>query len=151
MLDIVNTSLQSGFVPPSLKEAILKLVLKNFKLDYCEFMNFRPISNLAFLSKVVEKVVSKQIIQYIDLNKLNERYQSAYRAFHSTETALLKVYNEIAWSIDAGPESLLFLSRWIYLLLSTLSTTYSFQDCQLVMGSLVWFWSGSSHICSNGF
>ena len=98
VLAIVYTSLQTGFVPSSLKEAILKPVLKNFKLVHCESMNFRLISNLAFLSKVVEKVVSKQIIQYIDLNK---RYQSAYRAFHSTETALLKVHNDIAWSIDA--------------------------------------------------
>jgi hypothetical protein len=43
----------------------------------------------------------KQIIQYIDLNGLYERYQSAYRAFHSTETALLKVHKDIAWAINA--------------------------------------------------
>ena len=146
VLDIVNTSLQTGFVPPSLKEAILKPALKNFKLNYCEYMNFRRISNLAaFLSKVVEKEVSKQIIQYIDFNKLNERYQSAYRAFHSTETALLKVHNDIAWSIDAG-KSVILVTLDLSAALTLLITTYSFRDCQLVMGSLVCFWSSSSHI-----
>ena len=88
-------------------------------------MNFRRISNLAFLSKVVEKEVSKQIIQYIDFNKLNDRYQSAYRAFHSTETALLKVHNDIAWSIDAG-KSVILVTLDLSAALTLLITTYSF-------------------------
>lgn len=102
-------------------------------------MNFRPISNLAFLSKVVEKVVSKQIILYIDLNGLYERYQSAYRAFHSTETALLKVHNDIARAIDAGKSVILvtldlsaaFDTVDHDILLSRLSTRYGFSGIVL--------------------
>ena len=66
------------------------------------------LSNLSFLSKVIEKVVAVQIIEYFDHNGLHERFQSAYRRLHSTETALLKVHNDIAVAIDNG-KSVIFV------------------------------------------
>ena len=53
--------------------------------------NFRPISNLAFSGRLIKHIVADQIISYIDQHNLMEEKQSAYRKFHSTETALLKV------------------------------------------------------------
>ena len=61
---------------------------------------FRPILNLGFLSKVVEICVAKQLIDYLDANGLAVSYQSAYRKLHSTETALIRVHNDIAIASD---------------------------------------------------
>ena len=55
---IVNLSLKSGSMPAKLKEAVLKPLLKKRNLDQTEFKNYRPISNLSFLSKVIEKAVA---------------------------------------------------------------------------------------------
>ncbi len=99
ILRIVNTSLRTAEFPSKLRHAMLNPELN---LDHLEFNNFRPISNLSFLSKVIEKVVSMQIIEYLDHNGLYERFQSAYRRLHSTETALLKVHSDIAVAIGIG-------------------------------------------------
>ena len=97
---IVKLSLETSVMPTELKQAVIRPLLKKPSLDYQEFKNFRPISNLTFLSKVIEKVVALQLVDYIDNNGLCEVFQSAYRAHHSTKTALLRVYNDIAMSID---------------------------------------------------
>ena len=55
--------------------------------------NYRPVSNRSFLSKVIEKVISIRILGYILDNNIVDSFQSAYRAGHSCETALLRVYN----------------------------------------------------------
>ena len=59
---IVNQSLQSAVVPGQLKVAMVKQLLKKPSLDHREFKNFRPISNLQFLGKIIEKVVADQLI-----------------------------------------------------------------------------------------
>ena len=64
--------------------------------------NYRPVSNLSFLSKVLEKVVVKQLNTHINSLNTSNHYQSAYRKFHSTEIALLKIHNDILASMDAG-------------------------------------------------
>ena len=75
---IVNLSMASGKLPTDLKVASVKPLLKKQSLSPDEFKNFRPISNLSFLCKVIEKCVAKQLIAYLDANKLNVIYQSAY-------------------------------------------------------------------------
>ena len=62
--------------------------------------NYRPVSNLSYISKLTEKVVAKQINEHIDREGISNKNQSAYRAFHSTEMALLKIQNDIASSMD---------------------------------------------------
>ena len=64
--------------------------------------NYRPVSNLAFVGKVIEKVVAQQLTHHLTANNLHEKFQSAYKALHSTETALLKVQSDILESVDAG-------------------------------------------------
>ena len=71
--------------------------------------NYRPVSNLPFLSKVLEKVVLHQLRGHLLTNNLSETFQSAYRAHHSTEAALLDVMNRLLGSADEGRVSILTL------------------------------------------
>ena len=73
------------------------------------FKNFRPVSNLAFISKLVETVVAKQLQHYLNCNNLFPVFQSAYRQNHSTETALLKVMNDILLNMNNQCVTLLIL------------------------------------------
>ena len=64
--------------------------------------SFRPISNLTFLSKIVERVVTKQFTSHAALNGLFPERQYAYRQFHFTESAVLALHNDIVCAIDRG-------------------------------------------------
>ena len=83
---IVNASLSTGIVPPQFKQAIVTPFLKKPGLDTNDMKNFRPMSNLYFISKILEKVVLIQLKNHLSGNNLLEIFQSAYRQNHSTET-----------------------------------------------------------------
>ena len=70
--------------------------------------NYRPVSNLSFLSKVIEKVIASHIILHIENNAIIDKFQSAYKCGHSTETALLRVYSDIVTTFDTIDHSNLF-------------------------------------------
>ncbi len=78
LTSIVNLSLQQGIVPSLLKSAQLSPILKKASLDPETLNNYRPISNLTYLSKLVERAVTAQLTDYLSLNNLLEPYQSAY-------------------------------------------------------------------------
>ncbi len=99
-IKIINCSLQSGIVPTVFKQAILRPQLKKSTLDTECLKNYRPISNLSFLSKVLERVVSEQLTIHLNCNDLAERFQSAYKQRHSVETALVRVHNDILVALD---------------------------------------------------
>ena len=71
--------------------------------------NYRPVSNLSFLSKLLEKVVVNQLNTHINRSNTSNQYQSVYRKFHSTETAILKTHSDILASKDAGKVTALAL------------------------------------------
>ena len=71
--------------------------------------NYRPVSNLSFLSKILEKVVASRLNSHINSSHISNHYQSAYRKLHSTETALLKIHNDILSSMDDGKVTALTL------------------------------------------
>ena len=97
---IVNRSLTTGCVPKSLKTAVLKPLLKKPSLDSESYDNYRPVSNLTVISKIIEKVVAAQLNFYLTSNDLHEPFQSAYKTFHSCETALTRVQNDLLQFID---------------------------------------------------
>ena len=106
---IINDSLQSGTVPPCFKHAVVSPLLKKPNLDPEDLKNYRPVSNLSFLSKILEKCVFRQTFSHIEEHGLLEVHQSAYRKFHNTETALLKIHNDLLTSADEGNISVLTL------------------------------------------
>ena len=71
--------------------------------------NFRPVSNLSVFSKLTERAVQAQLLNHLNKNKLFDPHQSAYRAGHSTETALLKVANDLISALDKKHVTILSL------------------------------------------
>ena len=98
--DIINRSIALSAVPASLKEAWVTPILKKPSLDPENFKNFRPISNLPFLAKTLEKVVSSQLQDHVKTYSLHDKFQSAYRPAHSTETAMLRITNDLLLAAD---------------------------------------------------
>ncbi|XP_072025175.1 uncharacterized protein [Amphiura filiformis] len=92
-----------------LKVARVIPLLKKSSLDQEELKNYRPISNLKFLFKTIERIASSQLHAYLDKNKLHSPMQSAFRKFHSTETALLRVQNDLLRAVDKHQEAVLIL------------------------------------------
>jgi len=71
--------------------------------------NYRPVSNLSYISKVMERVVAIRLNEYLVANNLLPRFQSAYRRRHSTETAMLRVWSDILRAADQRHVTLLGL------------------------------------------
>lgn len=106
---IINTSLSSGVFPSQLKEATVTPILKKTSLDAENLKNYRPVSNLPFLSKLIEREVSHQFTAHLEVNNINTKFQSAYKAQHSTETALTRVQNDILRAVDREGGAILVL------------------------------------------
>ena len=86
----------------------MHVCVKKPHFDASDLKNCRPVSNLAFISKVVERIVAQKLVSYLQEHDLLPRLQSAYR-HHSTETALLRVLSDIYATADRKDVTLLGL------------------------------------------
>ena len=107
IVKLFNTSLTSGTFSSSQKQASVTPALKKSTLDPFDLGNYRPISNLTFVSKLLERVAHEQITGYASTNHLLPDNQSAYQKHRSTETATLKVLSDVYQAADMGKITLL--------------------------------------------
>ena len=80
---LINASISSGVAPASFRSAFITPLLKKADLDPADPKSFRPISNLSVISKLLERIVAKQLVKYLKDNSFLPNLQSAYRAGHS--------------------------------------------------------------------
>ncbi len=104
LLAIINSSLSLEYVPKKFKLAVIKPLIKKHNIDPKDLVNYRPISNLPFLSKIIEKVASSQLYSFLEKNDICEDFQSGFKPPHSTET-------DYKWPA-------LIIRSWLYLSIS---------------------------------
>jgi len=100
LVEFLNGSLTLGVVPTAFKLAYITPLLKKVNLNPANARSYRPISYLSVLSKLMERIVARQLIDYLKSSKLLPRLQSAYRSHHETETAVLRVLADILGALD---------------------------------------------------
>ncbi|KAI0223362.1 putative RNA-directed DNA polymerase from transposon BS [Lamellibrachia satsuma] len=115
-------------MPAVIKHAVVSPLLKKSDLDPEILSNYRPISNLSFISKLLEKYVASQIRQYLDTNDLFDVFQSAYRPAHSCETALVRIQYGILHSLNNR--------NTVILVLLDLSAAFDTVDHRLLLVKL---------------
>ena len=94
---VFNVSLERGGLPASQKNTIVYPGREKPSLDPDDLSKYPPISNLSFVSKLLERAVHAQLLLYLNDNELLPSVQSAYRQFFSTETVVLKVVTDIGY------------------------------------------------------
>ena len=101
LTDIINASLQTGVFPTVLKKEVAHPSLKKSRRDYEQYSSYQylPTTNIAFLSKTIERIAATQTMNYLFDNDLLPKFQSAYRPHHSTKTALAYIFNDILKAI----------------------------------------------------
>ena len=103
---LVNQSLTTGIFPDKLKIAKIIPLIK--KPNIYNIDNFRPISLLATISKIIEKCVFNQVYSYFERNKHFYGSQYGYRQRHSTETACLELVDKLMKNLDEGQTPICF-------------------------------------------
>ncbi len=114
-------------MPKELKEALILPLLKKITLELI-CMNYRPVSNLAYLGKLTEKAAALQLVEQVSIAGVAEFFQSSYKEYHSTETALLRVNNDILRSMDQN--------QCVLLILLDLSAAFDTIDHEILIARL---------------
>ena len=93
----------------SLKTAVVSPRLKKHDANHNQFSNFRPVSEPSFISKISEQAVAVQLTNYIVDYHMDEMFQSAYKVFYLTETAMVKIQNDVLRAVDNKDSIVLLL------------------------------------------
>jgi len=120
-----NASMTQSKFPAAHESAIVRPLLKKPSLDTADLNSYRPISNLSFVSKDLERIVDSRFTEHADSQCLFSPFQSAYRKHYLTETALVKVHNDLISVLDQGKVGALTLLD--------LSSAFDTVDHQLLL------------------
>ena len=126
---IVNLSIQTAKFPSDLKRAVVRPTLKKDGLDPDCLKNYRPVSNLPVMSKILEKAVLSQLNEYLDTESLHCPVQSGYRPRHSCETLLVRMTDDILHEIEQG--------KVVTLILLDLSAAFDTIDHKILVKKLL--------------
>ena len=154
---IINLSLKTSSVPEKFKRAVVRPLLKKPDLERTP-KNYRPVSNLNFVSKLIEDVVGSQISEHLMHNNLCESLQSAYKKKHSTETALIKVFDDILTNLDKPNHAVMISLLDLSAAFDTVDHTILIKRLEMTFGikdsALKWFESyladRTMTVCING-
>ena len=139
---LFNESLRAGQFPFTQKCAVITPVLKKSTLDQNDLGSYRPISNLTFMSKLLERCAYEQMTSYLTDNGLLPELQSAYTKNRSTETAVLKVLSDAyAAAYDRKVTLLSFLD---------LSAAFDTVDHGILMQRLRFSFGMGGSVCLTG-
>ena len=128
ILHIVQRSMTEASFPQHLKHASVTPIVKEEE-DNCQiFSNYRPLSNLTFLSKILERVVSDQINDHLLKNKLHAKHQSGYKKKHSCETGMFRMVGDI--------QQMTAKRNHVALLLLDLSSAFDVLDHDILINRL---------------
>ena len=108
LCDIVNASLASGSIDGA-KLANITPLIKGQGLDNSQFKNYRPISNLSFVGKLIERVVHRRLNDHLSSHNLNMPYQSGYKKNFSTETLLVRIVNDLLVASDQNTATIVMM------------------------------------------
>ena len=108
IVDLINLSLATGSME-GVKEATIVPLLKKAGLDPEVLKNYRPVSDIVLISKLIETVVLDQFNMHTSRNNLKCHSQHGYQKFHNTETLLLKVVNDVLIGFDKNNGTILLL------------------------------------------
>jgi hypothetical protein len=132
---LVNMALSEGCFPELFRAAVVTPLIKKSSLPHDDLSSYRPISNLSFISKLLERIINIRITGHIESFPKFTPFQSAYRKFHSTETALLRIENDLLLAIDK--------QKVTALVLLDLSAAFDTVDHEILLHRLQ-FWFGIS-------
>ena len=129
LMHIINYSLDSGQFPSGMKKAVIKPTLKKDNVDKDVLSNYRPVSNLSAVSKLLERIVLNQLNKHLTDNNLYSEAQSGYRPKHSCETLLVRMFDDINNMIQAD--------NVVIVVLLDLSAAFDTIDHSVLLGKLL--------------
>ena len=133
---LVNLSLSYGLFAESWKMSIVKPLLKKVGLELI-FKNYRPVSNLKFLAKLVEKCMLLQFNEHCSKNSLLPSYQLAYRKFYSCKTSLLKLTDKLLINKQFTCKSFMMENQRVFaLVVMDLSAAFDMVDHKILLDVL---------------
>ena len=128
MITVINGAFASGEFPETEKEGVIFPKLKDITLDHEASSSYRPLTNTPTTDKLAEIAMLEQLNDHLTGNNLLPKFQSGFRAHHSTESALVKIHSDILNSLDND--------KAVLMICLDLSSAFDTVDHELLMGEL---------------
>lgn len=106
---LINLCLKESTFPSGFKTAQIRPLLKKHSLPKDDLSSYRPISNLNYISKILERIIHTRLLTHLAQFPSLSPFQSAYRKFHSVETALLRIQNDLLLALEKRQVTALIL------------------------------------------